>query len=163
METADDNKFNSINYIDQSRLNGSNIEESDIKEAEDICGSPHEKEGDRTWIPAQTEIDRLVHSQSLSVIFQDINDPNLLKFSEIRRANNEIKEIPEDQWNDSKKMDSSIRARNFENSKTMKANERIQNNSFTLNGVNKLSDNIEYHESETINIVNSSATPIPFK
>ena len=60
-------------------------------------------------------------------------------------------------------MDSSIRARNFENSKTMKANERIQNNSFTLNGVNKLSDNIEYHESETINIVNSSATPIPFK
>ena len=83
-----------------------------------------------------------------------------MKFNEIRKVSNEIKELPEDQWNDSKKLDSSIRVRNFENSKTMKANDRGQNASLTLSANNCFNENSIIQENDIIKIAGNPVTPM---
>jgi hypothetical protein len=88
--------------------NGDNTNIVLIKEAEEILVSPdYEKP---IFNPKENEVDKILSSQSLSIIFQDLNEAEIKKMTQ--RQKERLSEIKEDDWNYSKRGEvSSINAK----------------------------------------------------
>lgn len=69
---ADKNKYSSHKKQDQNERDASIIEEQQIKEAEKILASPHQIDGTKS--PQENDVDQILNSQSMSIIFQDLNE-----------------------------------------------------------------------------------------
>lgn len=92
------NKYTSYKHT-PIQTDRSIVEENDIKEAEDILKEQNEMQKNvDTLHPANNEIDKLINSQSLSVIFQDINESQAAKFNALKAPENQILEAPENDW-----------------------------------------------------------------
>jgi hypothetical protein len=69
---ADKGKYSSHKKQDQNERDASIVEEQQIKEAEQILASPHKMDG--TMSPQENDVDQILNSQSMSIIFQDLNE-----------------------------------------------------------------------------------------
>ena len=125
---SEKNKFS--NHQVPSTAHGKNNsieEEKEIQIAEDMLASPH-VEKKSIISPKEHEIDKMIHSQSLSVIFQDLNDSQIAKFNKKQKQG--LKEIPEDLWNDNRLGELGSNSQNLDNSKSNKR-EKLHHNSMS--------------------------------
>jgi hypothetical protein len=152
-----ENKFScNIQVSPVSAPDESIVEESDIKEAEDILASPHDPNQDAMDQNNANEMDKLVNSQSMSIIFQDMNESQLAKFNKMNAS--KLKEIPEDQWNDIKIEGISNKIRNLDSSNIIKSKEKTHN---SFNGkVDKNDAQNEEKDASKRSGIKTSTTPL---
>jgi hypothetical protein len=96
---TDTNKYSSHMGPEGNGDNANIVDEQQIKEAEEILVSPHHK------IPLlnekENEVDKMLSTQSLSIIFQDLNEAEIKKMTQQQKE--KLPEIREDDWNYSKR------------------------------------------------------------
>ena len=96
---TDTNKYSSHMGPEGNGDNTNIVDEQQIKEAEEILVSPHNEKP--IFNPKENEVDKILNSQSLSIIFQDLNEAEIKKMT--LRQKERLSEIKEDDWNYSKR------------------------------------------------------------